>query len=206
MVCHCLFKKGILYLVGIFLLFNVGCKLNSNPDEEHKDSITILYYGDERIFLQDYSGMEAVYWIFQPLVKHSGDEKGEIEPVLAESWIHSDDYRTWTVKLRRDIFWHDGVQMTANDVKFTIDLRTKESGIKEFDCEMLDWAHSVELPVHVLLTKSDKLSNGPAGASLQEVLKAIHKSYPLCSAQLFSSLKKQGIKEARQVLTTWLYD
>ena len=138
MVCHCLFKKGILYLVCIFLLFNVGCKLNSIPDEEHKDSITILYHGDERIFLQDYSGMEAVYWIFQPLVKHSGDEKGEIVPVLAESWMHSDDYKTWTVKLRRDIFWHDGVQMTANDVKFTIDLRTKESGIKEFDCEIID--------------------------------------------------------------------
>jgi len=78
--------------------------------------------------------------------------------------------------------------------------------LKEFDCEMLDWAHSVELPVHILLTKSDKLSNGPAGASLQEVLEAIHKSYPLCSAQLFSSLKKQGLKEARQVLSMWLYD
>ncbi len=76
--------------------------------------------------------------------------------------------------------------------------------LKEYDCEILDWANRVELPVHILLTKSDKLSRGPASASLQKVLTFIDKSYPLCSVQLFSSLKKQGLKQARQVLTDWL--
>jgi len=75
---------------------------------------------------------------------------------------------------------------------------------KEYDKEMLDWADRVELPVHILLTKSDKLSRGPANACLQKVLHTIDKSYPLCSAQLFSSLKKQGLEQARQVLTDWL--
>jgi len=76
--------------------------------------------------------------------------------------------------------------------------------LKEYDKEMLDWANRVELPVHILLTKSDKLSRGPAGACLQQVLHNIDEHYPLCSVQLFSSLKKQGLEQARQVLTDWL--
>jgi len=76
--------------------------------------------------------------------------------------------------------------------------------LKEYDCEMLDWANRVELPVHILLTKADKLSRGPASACLQKVLSHIDKAYPLSSVQLFSSLKKEGLEQARQVLTDWL--
>ena len=76
--------------------------------------------------------------------------------------------------------------------------------LKDYDREMLDWANRVELPVHILLTKADKLSRGPASACLQKVLNIIDKSYPLCSVQLFSSPKKQGLEQARQVLTDWL--
>lgn len=113
-------------LVSIFL-FNISCKRNKETPLTN-DSIIILYIGDERIFHQDYWGMEATYWIFLPLVAYEGDERGEIVPVLAESWTHSDDYKTWTVKLRKDIFWHDGVQMTAHDVKFSLDLKKKALG------------------------------------------------------------------------------
>ena len=107
---------------------------SNDPDQ---DTMTILYIGDERIFHQDYYGMEATYWIFLPLVRNVGDERGEIIPVLAESWSHSDDYRTWTVKLREDIFWHDGVKMTAEDVKFSIDLKNSEA-FQKIECELID--------------------------------------------------------------------
>ncbi len=116
-------------LIGLFtvLWFNISCK-NNNETSIPKDSITILYPGDERIFHQDYWGMEATFWIFLPLVAYEGGERGELQPVLAESWTHSEDYREWTVHLRKDIYWHDGVQMTANDIKFSLDLKKKAFG------------------------------------------------------------------------------
>ena len=116
-------------LIGFFtaLGFTIACK-KTNEIPVSRDSITILYPGDERIFHQDYWGMEATYWIFLPLVTYEGGERGELQPVLAERWTHSEDYKQWTVHLRKDIYWHDGVQMTANDIKFSLDLKKKAFG------------------------------------------------------------------------------
>jgi peptide/nickel transport system substrate-binding protein len=84
--------------------------------------MTALYIGDERIMNYNYWGMEAHFMMFLPLVAFEGDEAGELEPRLAESWQHSDDYREWTFWLRRDVRWHDGQSTTAHDIKFTLDL------------------------------------------------------------------------------------
>ena len=43
----------------------------------------------------------------------------EIEPLLAESWEHSEDGLRWEFKLRDDVQWHDGTPFTAHDVEFT---------------------------------------------------------------------------------------
>lgn len=77
--------------------------------------------------------------------------------------------------------------------------------LKEFDRQMLDWCHHQQMPVHVLLTKADKLSRGAASKTLQELRKVLKESHPLDSAQLFSSLDKQGVDEARTLLSEWLH-
>ncbi len=127
-------------LIGLFTVlgFTISCKKNKEIPVS-KDTLTFLYIGDERIFHQDYWGMEATYWIFLPLVENIGEYNGEIRPVLAESWTHTDDYKTWTVFLRKDIYWHDGVQMTAHDIKYSIELRTKKL-INEgnISCELIN--------------------------------------------------------------------
>ena len=61
-----------------------------------------------------------MFMVFLPFAKD--DENGELEGRLATSWEHSEDYRTWTIHLRTDVTWHDGVPVTAHDVKFTLDL------------------------------------------------------------------------------------
>jgi GTP-binding protein len=71
------------------------------------------------------------------------------------------------------------------------------------DEQMLDWFSETGKPVHVLLTKSDKLSRQQATQTLREVKAYLTEHFPFCTAQLFSSLKKQGIEEAEAVIAGW---
>ena len=84
------------------------------------NSVTVLYNADETLLGPD--GEPARYLMFLPLV--AWNRRGELEGRLAQSWEHSPDYRTWTIRLRDGIRWHDGVPVTAHDVKFTLDLLT----------------------------------------------------------------------------------
>lgn len=76
---------------------------------------------------------------------------------------------------------------------------------QEFDTTMINWAVEAEMPVHILLTKADKLKKGPAQATLLDVRKHLKaaKADDLVSAQLFSSLKKTGLPELNDVLNRW---
>jgi GTP-binding protein len=67
--------------------------------------------------------------------------------------------------------------------------------LKPFDKMMLDWCVSINLPTQILLTKADKLKKGQASNTLLQLLREI-KDYPYVDAQLFSSLKKQGLDKA----------
>lgn len=73
----------------------------------------------------------------------------------------------------------------------------------DLDKQMMDWTHELQLPVHILLTKSDKLSRGKAMAVLHEVKRKWLDDYD-ASAQLFSAPKRIGIDEARQKIQDWL--
>lgn len=70
-----------------------------------------------------------------------------------------------------------------------------------FDRQMLEFAASVDLPVHVLLTKADKLKRGQAATALLQVKKELGDT---ATVQLFSALKKHGVEEAREVLEEYL--
>ena len=70
-----------------------------------------------------------------------------------------------------------------------------------FDRQMLSFVDSVDIPVHVLLTKADKLKRGQASSALLQVQKELNGK---ASVQLFSATKRQGVDEARQVLEQFL--
>ncbi len=57
------------------------------------------------------------------------------------------------------------------------------------------------MPVHILLTKADKLKRGKAATALLQVKKELGDS---ATVQLFSALKKQGVEEARDMLENFL--
>lgn len=78
--------------------------------------------------------------------------------------------------------------------------------MQDFDTMMLNWAIEGEMPVHILLTKADKLKKGPAQNTLLKVRKHLKDANAddLVSVQLFSSLKHTGIKELESKLDYWL--
>lgn len=76
--------------------------------------------------------------------------------------------------------------------------------LTEFDQMMLGFADKRDMPVHILLTKADKLKKGPANASLQKVRSQLREWEDLVSVQLFSALKKDGITTLSQRLDQWL--
>jgi GTP-binding protein len=77
--------------------------------------------------------------------------------------------------------------------------------LQEFDTTMLEWAAQAEMPVHILLTKADKLSRGAAGTVLIQVRNAIKKQgVSRASVQCFSSLNNTGVDELKAKLEEWL--
>ncbi|MBL6805262.1 MAG: ribosome biogenesis GTP-binding protein YihA/YsxC [Gammaproteobacteria bacterium] len=77
--------------------------------------------------------------------------------------------------------------------------------LKDFDRMMIDWAVQSGLPLHLLLTKSDKLKRGAAQNTLLAVQKEL-KVFDNVTVQLFSSLKNDGVTEVRAKLDEWLGD
>jgi GTP-binding protein len=78
--------------------------------------------------------------------------------------------------------------------------------LTEYDQSMLSWSAEADLPVHILLTKADKLKRGPANNTLLAMRKQLPAWHAHASVQLFSALKHIGIDAAREVLTRWLED
>ena len=75
--------------------------------------------------------------------------------------------------------------------------------MKEFDEMMINWSVSANLPLHILMTKSDKFKQGVARQTLNKLKQELVR-FPLVSVQLFSSLKKTGVDQLASKLDDWL--
>ena len=109
------------FLVGaLCVVFGVfGCRASEERGRNDRSTLTILLEADERLFAP-YWSITSQFLMFLPLTAYG--QGGEIVGALARNWEHSSDLRTWTFYLRSDVKWHDGVPVTAHDVKFTIEL------------------------------------------------------------------------------------
>lgn len=63
-------------------------------------------------FVKDYS-----CFIYESLVKLNDKQKPV--PVLAERWEPSEGGKVWTFYLRDNVYWHDNIRLSAEDVEFT---------------------------------------------------------------------------------------
>jgi GTP-binding protein len=77
--------------------------------------------------------------------------------------------------------------------------------LTELDRQLIAWLKPTGRPVHVLLSKSDKLSRQAASTALRRVEAALQRDYVNYSVQLFSSTRKFGIVEAAARIQAWLW-
>lgn len=80
--------------------------------------------------------------------------------------------------------------------------------MQEHDTLVINWAIEAKMPVHLLLTKADKLKRGPAQNTLLQVKKSLKEAGvdDLISVQTFSSLKRAGLDQLQSTITGWLLD
>ena len=76
--------------------------------------------------------------------------------------------------------------------------------LTELDLQMLEWFAQTGKPIHILLSKADKLTREEQALALREVQAVLAKIGDNCTLQLFSSLKKTGVAEAEAILGGWL--
>jgi GTP-binding protein len=77
--------------------------------------------------------------------------------------------------------------------------------LKPMDEQVITWAVNCELPVHILLTKRDKLNNHQAGKGLQDTRQHLKKILGETgfSIQLFSAVDRTGLDDLKEVLDRW---
>jgi peptide/nickel transport system substrate-binding protein len=160
-------------LAPIFLVtaFMVGVWAGPASAQKQGGSITV---GQEldipgfdplKVGVFDTSAETAAAAIFDTLTYL--DDKGEPQPKLALSWTHSEDYKTWTYKLRPGVKFHDGTPFNAQAVKENFD-RQKDPANKCRCAFYISYIHDVQAPdeLTVVYNLNDPSVNAPALASI----------------------------------------
>lgn len=74
----------------------------------------------------------------------------------------------------------------------------------EYDHVLINFASTQELPVHILLNKSDKLSRNELFSLQKKIEKEINQLPGQLTLQSFSALKKEGLEDLIQVVDSWM--
>jgi len=102
--------------------------------------------------------------------------------------------------------WHTLIETYLRDrqalygIILVMDIRHP---LTEFDWQMIEWCAYSQKPLHILLTKADKLNYGAAKNTLLKVQRELKNLETPVSVQMFSSLKRSGVDEIHQLLDSW---
>src|SRR3990170_6014601 len=146
-----------------------------------------------------FSSFRRIDFLYNKLVRYN--DKLEIEGDLAESWEYQDS-RNVTFRLRRGVKFHDGTEMTSEDVKFTLE-RVLDPATRSPGRSFIDQITSVETPdrftvrIKLALPLASLLS-GLASANLSIVQKA--------AVQRFGNLQRNEAGTGPFMLAEWVPD
>jgi GTP-binding protein len=114
------------------------------------------------------------------------------------------------VPVAQKIEWQKTIDLylqTRESLKAVILLMDIRHPIKPFDQQIISWSAVSKIPLHILLSKADKISQSEAFNVLRQVKKAVEPAGEHISAQLLSVLKGIGVNELRAKLSenfAWL--
>lgn len=118
MIQFLIFKLALLLVVAL-------SQLPQNASAEPKRGGTLRFgIGDDLVLMNPLVNTKATDYLirelmFEPLL--TVDEKGEIRPKLAAAWEISPDGKVYTFTLQKGVKFHNGRDLTAEDVKFSIE-------------------------------------------------------------------------------------
>ena len=126
----------------------------------YKDTLTWCQ-GSDVTSLDPHQGKETpavqvTCQIFDTLVVVN-PETGELEPQIAESWEQTDDV-TYVFKIREGVKFHDGSEVTAADVKFSLERAINSAAVSY----IVDFIESVSDNGDGTVTIKTKYPYGPA--------------------------------------------
>jgi peptide/nickel transport system substrate-binding protein len=116
------FNLGVITIcICLVALANVQCGRDGGESDTNGSTLTILVPGQNEYVLGP-AGWDY-FLVFLGLARGEEDSDNP-EPRMLDRWEHTPDYKEWTVQVRDSLWWEDGVPVTAEDVKFSLELWT----------------------------------------------------------------------------------
>ena len=117
-------RRFLFIPILVFIVASVSCQSTSATDEKATGDMLVVPDTEKFAFLNPLLttttlSARLIDIVFDGLIKL--DDRFEPKPQLAESWERPVDGRTWTFHLRPGVKFHDGVELTADDVAFTFE-------------------------------------------------------------------------------------
>lgn len=97
-----------------------------------------------------------------------------------------------------------GYLMTRRCLRGLLLICDARRSLGPLDHQLLEWFTASGKPVHVLLTKADKLSRLESASVLEQATHLLERNYSGVSVQLFSGVTHEGVAAARKVIACWV--
>ncbi len=143
-------RGKVVLSIGVVLFLSVLSLViaEAAPVPKPEGTLTVANqsFGEEG-FLSDRTVSGGPLWeaVYSPLV-YNNTKTGKPIPAVAERWEYSKDSRSLTFFIRKDIQFHDGWgELTAEDVKFTIELNMKPTSVNTRASELRQKIRSMEV-------------------------------------------------------------
>ncbi|MFK7994962.1 MAG: ribosome biogenesis GTP-binding protein YihA/YsxC [Granulosicoccus sp.] len=113
--------------------------------------------------------------------------------------VSKDKQKQWQASMTRYLISRESLR----GLVLVMDIRHP---LTEADWALIELQQQGQSDLHILLTKSDKLSRNQIAAALRKTQSALADAGVEATLQDFSALKKQGIDDVHSVLDEWLYN